>query len=121
MTQLTLARTQEGFHDAGYDAWVTGCVFARLAGDKYKQDKHEMMNKMYMMRSVYSLNLQGEDEQTHTATVVHISGFVRATVTADLINAFAPLSVRIQWIDDFQALGILAESTLEQALEALTQ
>ncbi len=74
-----------------------------------------------MMRSVYYLNLGGADEQAIKGSVMHISGFVKSTVTSDLINLFSPLSVRIQWIDDFQALGILGDSTVEQALEALTQ
>lgn len=49
------------YHEAGFDAFVTGCAFIYMKevfGEQYKQ----YHNKLYLMRSIYScFYLDGEE------------------------------------------------------------
>jgi len=50
------------FHDAGYDAYITGYCFAKMLHylPLYILDRYR--NRLYSHNSIYIINLQGEDD-----------------------------------------------------------
>jgi hypothetical protein len=87
--------TRQGQHEAGFDAWMTGAVFARLGGAKLPADsENKFQNRLNLMRSLYILNLAGEDELISGAIFV-ASGFGEETKTGALLGFFgSPVHVR---------------------------
>ena len=50
------------FHEAGYDSYITGYCFSKMLYyfPVYELEKYQ--NKLYSHKSVYTVNLSGEDE-----------------------------------------------------------
>ena len=61
------------FHEAGYDAYVTGCVFAYMCEHLAKQP-NEFNGRLVMFRGFYNFNLHGEDELITQGAYLHIQG-----------------------------------------------
>merc|ERR1711988_1738892 len=63
------------FHEAGYDAYITGCVFAHLATQALCPDLMPALNgRCTMWRSLYNFNLSGDDELVTKGIHVHARG-----------------------------------------------
>lgn len=50
------------FHDAGYDSYITGYCFAKMLHYFALYEISKYINRLYSHKSVYYINLQGEDE-----------------------------------------------------------
>lgn len=61
------------FHEAGYDAFITGCVFAYMC-DAVGRRPDEFNGHLMMFRGLYNFNLLGEDELLTKGTYLHIKG-----------------------------------------------
>ena len=61
------------FHEAGYDAFVTGCVFAYMC-NALGRFPDELNGHLMMFRGFYNFNLHGEDELVTKGAYLHIQG-----------------------------------------------
>ena len=108
------------FHEAGYDAYITGCVFAHMAKEALGGDLSSWLNgRTTMWRSRNHFNLHGDDDE---GVYVHTRG-LKGRDTSYLKAAFGHIKVRtgkkskalkdtdieIRWIDDDSAFVILPE------------
>mmetsp|Transcript_37222 Transcript_37222/g.60266 ORF Transcript_37222/g.60266 Transcript_37222/m.60266 type:complete len:483 (+) Transcript_37222:306-1754(+) len=112
------AGSSGAFHEAGYDAYVTGCVFAQLE-PRFREVRERFKNRVYLLRSVLQFNVTGADEQAEPKAIIHVSNFPKDTDTAGLLAIFDGLEspVRIQWINDTSAFAIIDDqSKLSQAV-----
>jgi hypothetical protein len=55
--------TGHSFHDASYDAYCTGCVFANETASIMKEVIDSCANKLYMMQSLYYMDLEPENPE----------------------------------------------------------
>lgn len=104
---------EEQYHNAGYDAFITGSLFAQqchVAGDI-----SPTINRTFMMASLYHMNLDpsssgGELKYTHH--IYRVTGFPESVTTGDVIDALwaameQPVeadkagAVEIIWVDNF--------------------
>ena len=105
-------------HEAGYDAYMTGVVHAILRHSGACTDA--ACNTLYAMRSVWQLNLAGDDTLVDPkATVIHLSFAAEPrTTTADLLRLFDETwRVELRWVDATSALALVP---LEHAVAAQT-
>lgn len=115
----------EKYHEAGFDAFVTGLCFIamsnRLANIKEKSKKDNVwpndeflapfVNKINMHRilDIPYLDLAAPDLEPNRDHVFHIS-FPDEWKTPDILNLFAPFgSVQVSWISDTSAYVCLRE------------
>ncbi|XP_071507628.1 LOW QUALITY PROTEIN: poly(A)-specific ribonuclease PARN-like [Diadema antillarum] len=114
----------EKFHEAAYDAYVTGVCFATMAnylGTFLTPPKPRVsptsnliepfLNKMFIHRiaDIPYLNLAGPDLQPSRDHVFHVT-FPPEWKAVDLYDLFSPFgSISISWIDDTSALVGLAK------------
>ena len=61
------------FHEAGYDAFVTGCVFAYMC-EALGQRPEEFNGRLMMFRGLYHFNLHGTDELLTKGSYLHVKG-----------------------------------------------
>ena len=118
--------TTEKYHEAGYDAFVTGLCFIAMSNrlGKLSQSndvKHmqtgacrvlpnhvlisPFLNKMYLMRiaDIPYMNLAGDDIEPNRDHVFHVT-FPSDWKTFDLINLFSPFGpVYVSWLGDTTA------------------
>ena len=129
-------------HEAAYDALMTGFVFAQLMAEGFCRPMAggglaaggvadggeavviEKENQLYLMRSLFSLNLHGQDRLMEGGTLLHLSGFDKRLKTVDLIALFAEggdvrsdqsadernnkrRAPQIRWIDDTSCIACL--------------
>ena len=81
-------------HDAGYDAYMTGAIFAAALsklGDEAA--KTTWLNKMYLMQSLYNFSLGPDNEPNNSLRITsgdvwHLSAFAEDTKTQDIEAAF---------------------------------
>mmetsp|Transcript_41500 Transcript_41500/g.91186 ORF Transcript_41500/g.91186 Transcript_41500/m.91186 type:complete len:639 (-) Transcript_41500:270-2186(-) len=118
-------------HDAGYDAYMTGVVFASLRAQGYAPAALE--NHCNLMRSFYMVRLSSASDPLSTdGTLLIVSQFEKSTKTDDLLT-FARLAltgaapndtcgVSIRWIDDTSAILVYRSGvcTEEAAVGALS-
>jgi len=124
----------ERFHEAGYDAYITGLCFIAmanrlgdlcLASDKQSSKAHNnksqvlpdspllspFYNKLYLMKiaDIPYMNLTGEDLKPERSHVFHVQ-FPKEWKTSDIIHLFSPFGhVFISWVDDCSAFVSLKD------------
>ena len=101
---------EEKFHDAGYDAYCTGCVFANELdlGNDAAHLKATCMNRLFMMQSLYHMNLDPTSphgDLKYDGLIVHVSKFEKKTNTNDILAPFVNAGIKMNhleavWIDD---------------------
>ncbi|CAM9190358.1 unnamed protein product, partial [Ectocarpus fasciculatus] len=116
------------FHNAGYDAFCTGCVFAREASTLDRQqaatagdapvDWRKATNKMlFMMRSLYHMSLNpGESDGPVKVTglIYQVTGFAKETKTDDIHGVFTKAfecevtAVEVMWVDNNAFFVVIA-------------
>jgi len=122
------------FHEAGYDAYVTGYAFAHMAKEALNAERMSSLNgRTTMWKSLYHLNLCGEDELIAKGIYVHIAG-LKGRDEKHLKNAFALMmntfdvkapagenadskqngdskeDIAVRWLDDDSAFVVLPEA-----------
>uniref|UniRef100_A0A7S0QB52 Uncharacterized protein n=1 Tax=Coccolithus braarudii TaxID=221442 RepID=A0A7S0QB52_9EUKA len=114
-------------HEAGYDALMTGVVFAKLRGEGHALD--ELRNSCFLMRSLYRLDLAADDPLVESGVIIALSCFDPSVKTGALFELLSALpcvasqSARpaVRWIGDTSALVILPAGSCisEDAVAAL--
>jgi len=131
--EITLAEGHEkyataaSYHEAGFDAYITGCAFAYMAKHVPAGEGEKIFKgRLVMFRNFFNVNLQGEDELITDGAYLHTRGLTgrNATefteilqgilkkikakpeepdmeVTLDSSDAF-----QIRWVDDDSAFAI---------------
>jgi hypothetical protein len=62
------------FHDASYDAYCTGSVFANETSSLTREQTFSCVNKLYMMQSLYYMDLDPENPDgflMHKVTIIY--------------------------------------------------
>jgi len=103
---------QKQAHDAGYDAYMTGAIFAANCASVggIKDLSLRCKNKLYLMQSLISFSLEPGESSFLRVTrgdVYHLSGFPADTKTDHIIEAFDPpgtddaskVILEVSWID----------------------
>ena len=97
---------ENSFHDAAYDAYCTGCIFAYQSE---MTDVNPALNKLFMMQSLYHMDLSPSSHAggflKYTGVILHVCEFPSYAKTGDFT---APLhtagyktdSIEVIWIDD---------------------
>lgn len=109
----------EMYHEAGYDAYITGCLFATLSNHLGTlQDPMQpiilptskliapFVNKLFLMRmaDIPYMNLAGPDLEPSREHVFHIS-FPSEWRASDINHLFSPYgSIQINWLNNTSAL-----------------
>uniref|UniRef100_A0A7S4KIZ3 Uncharacterized protein n=1 Tax=Guillardia theta TaxID=55529 RepID=A0A7S4KIZ3_GUITH len=110
-------------HEAGYDAYMTGVVFAKLKGDQLALEEYK--NRCYLMRSLFAINLAGNDEMMEKGALVVLHGFASTVKTGDLLSIFridgTDVQVNIRWVDDFSAIAVTTCSSYEDAIALIDE
>ncbi|XP_065299675.2 poly(A)-specific ribonuclease PARN-like isoform X3 [Dermacentor albipictus] len=122
------------YHEAGYDAFVTGMCFMGLCQQLGKNKDHSIelkesspvlkpyLNRIHMMQSpdIPSLNMAGNEVIPSRSHVLHVAfpAEWRANDLYQLFNSFGQIA--IHWINSTQAFVAMASSPLAtQALKKL--
>jgi hypothetical protein len=113
------------FHEAGYDAYVTGYAFAHMAKQALSPECMSSLNgRTTIWKSLYHFNLLGEDELIAPGIYVHVAGLKgrdekylkRAIVEVKVPGAengdsqISADKVVVRWLDDDSAFVILPEA-----------
>lgn len=123
------------FHEAGYDAYITGCVFGNLAKHALCPENVSKFNgRATMFRALFHFNLSGDDELISKGVYVHARG-LKGWSADDFKNAFkfaeikAPseetshttenYQIEIRWIDDDSAFAVFPETSREAVAKML--
>lgn len=134
--------SRERLHEAGYDAYLTGLCFLRMAnylGTKPNRKGHSrwchplhagspflhpFMNKLYLMkcRDVPYCNLKGNDIPPSRDHVFHVK-VQEGKVATDIQKLFRPFGkIQIVWLSDTSALvGLYKWDQVQRARSLLTQ
>ena len=105
------------FHEAGFDAYITGCVFAHMAKEVLAGDLSMSVNgRIAMWRSNNHFNVHGDDDDGVYVHVREIKGFnehyikaVFAFITAQVGKGSKTLmekDIEIKWIDENNGIMI---------------
>ncbi|CAK8992858.1 Poly(A)-specific ribonuclease PARN (Deadenylating nuclease) (Deadenylation nuclease) (Polyadenylate-specific ribonuclease) (parn-A) [Durusdinium trenchii] len=113
------------FHEAGYDAFITGCVFAYMCEELARQPD-EFNGHLVMFRSFYNFNLKGEDELISKGAYLHIQG-LKGLGVQELQESLGMVlkdvqskrseclqlstEFEVKWIDDDSAFAIFWETS----------
>ena len=103
---------QKQAHDAGYDAYMTGAIFAANCASVGGIENLSLRckNKLYLMQSLISFSLEPGESSFLRVTrgdIYHLSGFPSDTKTEHIIEAFDPSGteeanktiLEVSWID----------------------
>lgn len=108
------------FHEAGYDAYITGYAFAHMAKDAFSAERAPgLSGRTPMFRGLFHFNLDGQDSMVSKGIYVHVRG-LKGRDAAELRAAFSDVrgpsgdpieatDVQIRWIDDDSAFAVLPE------------
>jgi len=114
----------EAFHEAGYDAYITGYAFAHMAKQALSPEFLPKLNaRSTMWKALYHFNLSGDDDLVNAGVHVHVRG-LRGKNDQFLKGAFADVKAPggessgalkdtdlcTRWIDDDSAFVILPEA-----------
>lgn len=106
-------------HDAGYDSYCTGSVFAAeiAIANGFNNIKQNAVNKLFMMQSIYHMDIDPAAAPTfgsvkYEGVVIYIHGFAEKTTTEDLIKLASSTGldkalIEIIWIDGSSVLACL--------------
>lgn len=94
-------------HDASYDAYVTGCVFA-VQLSQAAGELSSCKNWLFMMQSLYHMSLDHsgpEGFMKYEGAILYVTEFAQATKNNDVIAPFLSAgheasAVEVIWIDD---------------------
>ncbi|KAJ3098487.1 hypothetical protein HDU97_003986 [Phlyctochytrium planicorne] len=117
--------TSDKFHEAGYDAYVTGASFLKMLGMFVPTDSagrikfgdkalQPYLNKLYLMRSdAPYLNLSGNDDNPRRDNLVHVSQMPREWKTTDVQKHFFDAFgfVHIRWLGDSSCFLAVRDQT----------
>lgn len=120
------------FHEAGYDAYITGYAFAHMAKEALCSERASTLNgRTTMFRSLFHFNLSGEDELTSKGVYVHTRG-LKGRDAKDFKSAFAEIKapgdngealdaaeIETRWIDDDSAFAVLPEACKDAVAKML--
>ena len=98
-------------HEAAFDAYMTGVVFASLMADGEGASVADKHNHLYLMRSLFCMNLHGPDAVVEEGVLVHIAGFDKRCSTHDLTALFADSPPQIRWINDSSCIACWSRRT----------
>lgn len=111
------------FHEAGYDAYVTGYAFAHMAKQALSAELLSSLNsRTTMFRSLYHFNWSGDDDLVAKGIYVFVRGlkgrnekYLKTAITAykapasEVCEVLSETDIDVKWIDDDSAFIILAE------------
>ena len=116
-------------HDAAYDAYMTGVVFAGAAsfleggleGLMAGDDPRNMLNRLNMMKFGFPMVLPGPNEEPQRTAFVHLTGFPKWTKTHHVKDNFAQFGDvrRVHWVDDDNLFVQFA--TMQEASASVAQ
>mmetsp|Transcript_62751 Transcript_62751/g.147140 ORF Transcript_62751/g.147140 Transcript_62751/m.147140 type:complete len:542 (+) Transcript_62751:68-1693(+) len=117
------------FHEAGYDAFITGCVFAYMAGELFSEaDKtaEPFKGRLVMFRNFFNVNLLGDDELITKGSYLHTRG-LKGRSASDFSSSLQSILIelhkrknveaefnapfQIRWIDDDSAFAVFSEES----------
>ncbi|XP_055943527.1 poly(A)-specific ribonuclease PARN-like isoform X1 [Argiope bruennichi] len=114
--------TSEHFHEAGYDAFMSGLCYIAMTKKlgamvtpsvEYVEPSSKILspyvNRFFILRhfDINGLNLCGPDPEPNRDNVFHVS-FPEEWKTIDLVELFLPYgNVYVHWLDDVSALVAL--------------
>lgn len=132
------AYNEEAQHQAGYDAYMTGFLFIKMAQklqEVLSMPKNEQypleqwldmsvsyVNMLHMTRSDCSYYLAGDDVIPDRSHIFYVHDFPVSTRTWDLIeyyNRFGKL--RVQWIDETSAFLVFSEEINPTTKQEITK
>lgn len=125
------------FHEAGYDAFVTGCCFATMANylgrlqttpENFTLPSSHLIqpfiNKLFLMRiaDIPYLNLDGPDLEVSRDHVFHIT-FPKEWRMSDLHSLFQPYgNIQVSWLTDTTCyVALYKKENAKIAMKALSQ
>jgi len=108
--------SKEYFHEAAYDAYITGLVMLKMAY-KLAPDKSDWsslspsnpaitpyLNRLFMMASDTTFHLGGKDVVPNRRNIVYVFDFPEKTTTQDLLKHFSRFGqARVHWISNIDA------------------
>lgn len=121
------------FHEAGYDAYITGCVFANMAKEALSSENVSKLNgRATMFRALFHFNLSGDDELISKGVYMHARG-LRGWSADAFKNALAEIKasskenedasetgeMEIRWLDDDSAFAVFPETCREAVTKML--
>lgn len=118
------------FHNAGYDAFCTGCVFAReastldrLAAGSWRESSNKML---FMMRSMYHMSLipgASDGPIKVNGFLYNVTGFAKETKTGNIHEVFSKAfdcevsSIEVIWVDDNSFFVVVSPSACKNLCE----
>mmetsp|Transcript_10878 Transcript_10878/g.16565 ORF Transcript_10878/g.16565 Transcript_10878/m.16565 type:complete len:565 (-) Transcript_10878:132-1826(-) len=132
------------YHNAGYDAFCTGCVFARqvyiadgtpkpvatVPNDSASPDSSLLTlcaNKVFMMWSLFNMDLNPQNPGgvcKYTGTLVRCTGFPRSVTTSSLLSLVSTSGlqdVEVVWVNDMSFFFRIPEESSSDYCEALAK
>ena len=118
------ALSGSSFHEAAYDAFMTGCVFRALAG-RVKDGLNHWRDTVCVARCYWGFSITGEDRLvretgSRSKSIRYITGLSAAVSTRDILAVFDEIkgsgngvnvsSIYVDWVTDTTALLIVSWS-----------
>eukprot|EP00741_Cyanophora_paradoxa_P002993 tig00000658_g2905.t1 len=101
-------------HEAGYDAFMTGTVFAKLSAEFAPEEfRAAAENRLNLIRSLFAMNLAGDDQLLEKGGVLHVGGLPSDYTNGDVVQLFSEsgASVRIMRIDEHSAFAVVQDAS----------
>jgi len=108
----------EAFHEAAYDAYITGFAFADFATTNpalVGTDSTPYLSVFNIFRGMHYLNMKGEDIVAHKGELYLLSEFSETCQTSDLVEPFQEVTGNyVVWIDGNSAFLVVPSEAKEQ-------
>lgn len=88
-------------HEAGYDAYMTGCCFIEVIKLISYDTICQFRNKVPLFRCFFDINFEGEDRLSVPPHTYHASGEVK--------NKFRDEALNVMWVDEFNCFITILE------------
>jgi poly(A)-specific ribonuclease len=109
----------EQLHEAGYDAYVTGAIFATFLFDVGLDSlRQSSLNKLYLMQSLYNISLSPSEPHGNfrvSGVIYHLSNFDADTKTDQIVAIFPQDKVEVMWIDDSSVFLIFQNGDIRES------